>query len=346
MSMSTRKRPARELKDLGPELEYRPTHRGPTVTAKKSSGPKAPRKRLAASATSNGADDDNVRSYGSDDYWIRRYAEHEKLIAAPRNMTSAHADQTDEWLLSWAQVAPLLSGFVARDAALVDLGCGTSTLALDMLRDHLTAGTIAAVDIAPGAIEAQRHYQQKRIAKGDSSARRLHLRCADVCSDNAWQHNNHNTVGPFDGCLDKSTTDGLLCDTRHGAARVKRMYAAVGAVLQPTATVVVVSWRDPQDGLEWFCSTVFGGLVKAVPPQHEEAASSSATGQSYVWTLDVHSLVSTDGAGEQQSGPHVFLLRRRPRRSSRRLAAALDDDGTNPTDLEVPELPVRLHIHD
>ena len=37
----------RELKDLGPALAYRPTHRGPTVTARVSTGPPAPRKKEA-----------------------------------------------------------------------------------------------------------------------------------------------------------------------------------------------------------------------------------------------------------------------------------------------------------
>lgn len=36
----------RELVGLGPVEQFRPTHRGPTVTARKSSGPPAPRKRL------------------------------------------------------------------------------------------------------------------------------------------------------------------------------------------------------------------------------------------------------------------------------------------------------------
>ena len=37
----------REIADLGPAETYRPTHRGATVTARVSKGPKAPRKPLA-----------------------------------------------------------------------------------------------------------------------------------------------------------------------------------------------------------------------------------------------------------------------------------------------------------
>lgn len=41
------KGPPRELADLGPAELYRPTHRGATVTARKSNGPPAPRRPLA-----------------------------------------------------------------------------------------------------------------------------------------------------------------------------------------------------------------------------------------------------------------------------------------------------------
>lgn len=42
--MPSRKRP-RELEGLGPVLPYAPSHRGPTVTARVSNGPPAPRKQ-------------------------------------------------------------------------------------------------------------------------------------------------------------------------------------------------------------------------------------------------------------------------------------------------------------
>ena len=45
-SVAPRKQPRkqpRELQGLGPILPYRPTHRGPTVTARKSTGPPAPK---------------------------------------------------------------------------------------------------------------------------------------------------------------------------------------------------------------------------------------------------------------------------------------------------------------
>ena len=78
--MSARKRPARELQWLGPVVEYRPLHRGPTVTARVSAGPKAPRKNLADGRsatlrlmqfnilfdlTNPGCIDETVRAYAS-----------------------------------------------------------------------------------------------------------------------------------------------------------------------------------------------------------------------------------------------------------------------------------------
>ena len=81
------------------------------------------------------------RCYGEDAYWIQR---HDRARASAE-------DETDDWLLSWAVLQPLLERYVARSAAVLDLGCGVSPLALDMLRGHLDAsGRVTALDIAPG----------------------------------------------------------------------------------------------------------------------------------------------------------------------------------------------------
>ena len=77
------------------------------------------------------------RQYGSDAYWIDRHAD-----------PAADDDRTDEWLLSWPQLSPLLASDLLGATAAVDLGCGTSTLALDIVHD-LHAVRILAVDIAP-----------------------------------------------------------------------------------------------------------------------------------------------------------------------------------------------------
>ena len=278
------------------------------------------------------------RTDGNDDYWVSRYA---------RRSTSAADDETDEWLLSWDHLRPLLAPAVPVAASVLDLGCGTSTLALDMLRDHLiTGGSVTAVDLAPAAIDAQRAEQQRRTRRGQPSASRCTLVCADAAAPGAL------TGCSFDAVLDKSTTDGLLCDTRNGASRVRRMYEAVGRTLRPSAVVAVVSWRDPQsdEGVAWLVDLVWGGLRQA-----QEATTATAgpgASERWRWSLDVHSPVLADGS----SGPHVYLLRRRvlrasPRQRRRHVSTGggegAGEGGGEDDGREVEEeLSMKLHVHE
>ena len=282
---------------------------------------------------------------GTDDYWVSRYARRSTSAAAEDDET----DETDEWLLSWDHLRPLLAPAVPTTASVLDLGCGTSTLALDLLRDHLlSSGSVTAVDLAPAAIDAQRAEQERRTRRGQPSAGTLTLMCADAAAPGALAGCS------FDAVLDKSTTDGLLCDTHHGAGRVRQMYEAVGRTLRPSACVAVVSWRDPQsdEGVAWLVDLVWGGLRQA---QSEATAATAAPGPSerWRWSLDVHSPVLADGS----TGPHVYLLRRRvlrasPRQRQRRDvtgggegAGAGDGDGEDDGEVE-EELSMKLHVHE
>ena len=240
------------------------------------------------------------RPYGSDAYWIGRHQQRAR---------TAGDDLTDEWLLTWTQLQPLLAPLLPRSAAVLDLGCGTSFLCMDLLRDFDESATALAIDIAIGAIEHQREEQLARVASNEASAARAAFARIDATKPGAALSDV-----PLDACVDKSTTDGLLCDVHRGAERVRQMYANVGRAIAPRGIVVVCSWRDPEsDGLEWIVDLVLGGLQLGVAQ-----AESPST-----WSLDVHTLVSRSG----ERGPHVYLLQRRLlRRSSRRPASATEDE--------------------
>lgn len=251
-------------------------------------------------------------AYGTDKYWVDRY-----------ERPPDEEDRTDEWCLSWAHLEPLLRPHLPAAAAVADLGCGTSSLAFDLLRGAPDGVRVVAVDLAPAAICAQKAAQAARVREGERSAARAEFKCADVCRAGAW-------AGRFDACVDKATTDGLLCDTRRGAERVRSMYARVP--LRPEAAVCVVSWRDPlAEGVDWLVDCVLRGLRDA----EAEAAAGS-------WSLDVHSIVDADAEEEAAaSGPHVYLLRRRPRRRSRRRLAVAQRAGAAGEE----ELVMRHHCH-
>ena len=130
-------------------------------------------------------------------------------------------------------------------------------------------------------------------------------------------------------CFDKSTTDGLLCDTRAGAQRVKAMYKAVGASLRPKASVLVCSYRQPEDGFEWLVDVVIGGLREGTACQATQFsdAAEQPPGVVDMWSIDIHSAMPDDSGAacdpdvSDPPPPHVYLLRRWPRRVLRRRAA-------------------------
>ena len=247
------------------------------------------------------------RAYGDDNYWINRFEK-----------SSSNDEETDEWLLSWSQLSPLLD--LPPNATVIDLGCGTSSLPIDLLQ-NIEDARVIAVDIAPGAIK----HQRERMRQSDNKvASRLLLSTCDATVPGA----RLTDAGSASCSIDKSTTDGLLCDTAKGAARVRAMYSNIARELAPTALVVVCSWRDPEsdDGLEWLTDLVLGGLADG-----EEAEALSR------WSLDIHTIVS----GEVR-GPHVYLLQRRPLRRSKRARAPSSE-----TESGVEEdLRVRLHVHE
>ena len=159
--------------------------------------------------------DGNQRDYGSDAYWVRRHDRGKKR----RKADDDEDDTTDEWLLSWAQLQPLLASELPRGAAIVDLGCGMSPLALDLLHDIEDDNNlrVLAVDIASGAIKHQTKLQAERLKRGEHSAHRATFAVLDVTAD---LDSTRQALAPCDVAVDKSTTDGLLCDVKHGAARV------------------------------------------------------------------------------------------------------------------------------
>mmetsp|Transcript_13162 Transcript_13162/g.33726 ORF Transcript_13162/g.33726 Transcript_13162/m.33726 type:complete len:284 (+) Transcript_13162:78-929(+) len=273
-----------------------------------------------------------TRNYGSDEYWIDRYATN-----SPDN------DETNEWLLSAAQLGPLLSRSLPKNATVVDVGCGNSTLVFDLLRDTLVGDGCRAVgvDIAPGAIAALAQEQRERVRRGEKSARRAELLVADLTSPSSkrWIDACH---GGLDACIDKSTTDGMLCDIKCGADRVRAMYEVIGRELKPKALVVVVSWRSPDDDLAWLLDVVLGGL-RAGSELGKDGAVDNDVPVS-IWSLDIHSVASGDD--HVSASPHVYLLSKHPRRVLRRKSAARRGDAIGQLEAAEELMTVRQHFYD
>ena len=256
-------------------------------------------------------------------------------------------EQTNEWFVSWLHLAPCCAAHISKDAACVDLGCGTSDLAFDMLANHLTTGKVLAIDDANGAImqmQAEKTRRQKRSygSVGQSASRATFL-CEDVAL----------LTGSFDVSMDKGTTDAMLCDATNGVARCKAMYVAVASTfgLRAFAVAVVVSWRDPsEDGLDWLVELVIGGLKEGSASESIAAYTDETTGLhvaavgcAWSWQLDIHSAdLGTDG----QSSPSVYVVRRSTRRVSQRPTKARAAAAEAGQLVDTTSLIVRQHVYE
>jgi alkylhydroperoxidase family enzyme len=255
-------------------------------------------------------------------------------------------EQTDEWFLSWLHLAPCCAAHIAKDSACVDLGCGTSGLAFD-LANHLTTGTVLAIDGANGAIKHMQAEKIRRQKSGSQSIRQSANRATFVCEDVTL------LTGSFSVSMDKGTTDAMLCDADNGAARCKAMYAAVASTfgLHASAVAVVISWRDPtNDGLDWLVDLVVGGLKEGSASESVAAYTEASTGLHVVavvcawsWQLDIHSAESRmDG----QTSPSVYVVRRTARRVSQRPTAARAAAAVAWQQVETANLTVRQHLYE
>lgn len=228
----------------------------------------------------------------------------------------------------------------------MDLGCGTSGLAFDILANHLTSGTVLAIDDANGAIVQMQAEKIQRQKSGSESTRQSASRATFLCADVTL------LTGSFGVSMDKGTTDAMLCDAANGATRCKAMYAAVASTfgLRASAVAVVVSWRDPTDeGLDWLVDLVVGGLKEGSASESAASYTDETTGLHVVavgcawsWQLDIHSAESGTGG---QNSPSVYIVRRSTRRVSQRCTAARAAAAKAGNDAET-SLTVRQHVYE
>ena len=216
-----------------------------------------------------------ARQYGHKSYWDRRYE------------GDAEDDATDEWLLSYQDLACILQGAMSRGvrSRVLDIGIGTSRLLCDLCTDG-HAGELVGIDIS-GVKAAQ------EVCKGFD----IEVTEADV-------RNCANAFGTecFDLAIDKSTIDAMLCDEASGLQSIKKEAREISKILSVGGCFVVVSHNRPSADIEvghvdeWL-EAVISGLLQDLPRSTQS------------WTLDVH--ISCLDA------PSVYVFRKL-RRSGRR----------------------------
>ncbi|KAJ1744230.1 hypothetical protein LPJ55_004013 [Coemansia sp. RSA 990] len=158
--------------------------------------------------------------YGTREYWQQRYAQEEGSF---------------DWFKTYADLKPLLHQHVPRDARIVMLGCGNSTLSGDMYEDGFRR--IVNVDYSDVVIAQMRQRYQGM-------------------SDMAWEVMDVRELALSDGsvdvALDKGTLDALMCEqgdvwepSPELCENIRRVVDEVDRVLAPGGKFIWITFGQP-----------------------------------------------------------------------------------------------------
>ncbi|KAJ2498487.1 hypothetical protein GGH96_004271 [Coemansia sp. RSA 1972] len=159
--------------------------------------------------------------YGTLEYWQQRYTQ--------------EPDAVFDWFKTYADLKPLLGQHMRKDALIVMLGCGNSTLSGDMYDDGYES--IVNVDYSDVVIAQmrQRCQHQPRMMWEVMDVRALAL-----------------ASGTVDVALDKGTLDALMCEqgdvwdpSPEMCANVARAVDEVDRVLAPAGKFIWITFGQP-----------------------------------------------------------------------------------------------------
>ncbi|SAL96635.1 hypothetical protein [Absidia glauca] len=137
---------------------------------------------MVASTSLNVVPDDPT-AYKTKEYWEERYQKED-------------ADTTFDWFKTYEELQPLLNEHISsKDASILILGCGNSTLGEDMYKDGYR--NITNIDYSKTVID-----NMKERCGDTPGMTWLEMDIRDLKFDNA----------SYDIVIDKGTMDALMCD--------------------------------------------------------------------------------------------------------------------------------------
>lgn len=170
-------------------------------------------------------------SYQSAEYWNSRYVK-------------AGATLFD-WYVDFEGLRALIEEHCALEGPVLNLGCGNSSLGIDLFDtgfQHVTNMDISDVLIA----QMRERYSEKKYASV------------------AWDAMDAQALGyadaSFDLVLDKGTLDAVICDQNSGEI-LYNVFAECSRVLKPGGVLLVVTHGAPADRTCYFDYAEFGFTV-------------------------------------------------------------------------------------
>jgi SAM-dependent methyltransferase len=220
--------------------------------------------------------------YAAQGYWERRHG----AAARRREEEDAEEGETREWTFSYAELAPILDELrpARAQSTVVDLGCGLSTLLLDMRRAGWP-GTLLGTDFAASAVQAQR-------ARAHEQGLELEFEALDLA-----QLSRRFLARSVDLFVDKLTMDAILHDRTGGEKLARSVARDVGLALRNGGAWLLVTQMHHDRDQDFFHRGLLAALAEA--------------GDSH-WAVTAHEADSDEFCGIQ-----VYCFRKHPRHAMR-----------------------------
>lgn len=169
--------------------------------------------------------------YDDIDYWNTRYEREPEPF---------------DWYQKWSRLKPIVLPIIEsiHPKVALDLGCGNSTLANDLLSDGFER--VVGYDASSVVIS-----QNTERYKDES---RLQWICGDASKMEKVESNT------FDVVFDKGTMDSLMT-SGSSARNVKNMLSEVSRILKPGGFFVEISYGTPNTRISFLKDTQFGWKV-------------------------------------------------------------------------------------
>lgn len=139
-----------------------------------------------------------------------------------------------EYYVSWDILQPHLLSYISKAQKVLHVGCGTSTLGIDMS----TAGALEVVniDISESVIDEMKAKEKMIRKKGNP----IKWRVRDILQISEWGKSNE-----YDVIIDKGTIDTLACADL-ASRMIATAFTGISNSLQPNGYFIVISNGDEE----------------------------------------------------------------------------------------------------
>jgi SAM-dependent methyltransferase len=149
-----------------------------------------------------------------------------------------------DWLFEYAHLRDLLSKHIARDHAVLQLGCGNSRLAQEWCLDGHN-GQLRNVDYSPVVVEQMMLELRDSHGEAIPTFANLSFEVGDVRNLKEYRD------GSFDAVLDKATYDCIACNEDTYQEDLEQMLLSTFRVLRPGGVYLLISCGDPESRIPW-----------------------------------------------------------------------------------------------